>query len=349
MKAHYPQHAVLVSLLKKGQYEACRATTEEMIAELMETPEEGFLPVEDQSAQGMLKGLRDRDRQLACLHIILCVAHFGLKRFREAAEKADIAAFLGRKVHDQDVVVEALYRSGVCYSSNGEYPPAAQRLTECLGAGLDRLRGDALYNRGFAYHVMGAYGYAVPDYEAAILWAADRDEDLVRRSRINLAWVLILSNEFARAEELLSALGTAKGADEDRWLQLHIEHDLSHIRHLQGNGREALKHVHRALRQAAKDYPHVRARVALTLMGVASQQGMLQEAFSLGVFAKRLAGHASRVDLDDEASRRMRELECQEGSEHLAQSLQQLGQLLPGSVARRKGPKYNLDTTGGVG
>lgn len=334
MKASYSHHAILTSLLKKKQFDACRVNVEEAISALM-APE-----LEDEEPSGSysdaVQQLRERDRELAFLHIVWCRSIFGLYQFREAGEKADIAAFLARKLNDSELLGEALYRAGVCYSSHGDYPLAIQRLTECIDGGTDTFRGDAYYNRGFAHQSLAGYAQAIPDYEAAIEWTASRKPDLVADSRMNLAWVLILCHEFDRAEQVLKQLANEPGADADRTLQLQISHDRLHMSFFKGNHREAFKQAFSCMRQAGKDYPEIRAHVVLTFMGMAIGHGETQEAFTLGMFAKRLAGQAHRFDLDDEASRQMRDLECQEGTEFLVRSLQQLRQLLRGSPTRRK-------------
>lgn len=343
MLARYPHHAVLTSLLQKGQTDACEATVAEMVAHLMADHHMDELPTDTPGA-GILKLLRDRDRELACLHIIWCMALFSRGQFRAAAEKADLAAFLCQKVNDKQLFGEARYRAGVCYSSNGEYPVGIGRLTECIDSGVADFRGDALYNRGFAHQALAAYDHAIPDYQAAIEWGAERKPDLVRRSRINLAWVLILSREFACAERTLSELALA--GSEDRLINLHIAHDQAHIHLLKGQSITALREALAALNQSGQEYPHVRADIVLTLMAIATDQEMPQEAFTLGLLAKRLAGQARRFDLDERASRRMQELECQEGTEALVRSLQQLRQVLQGSKGRRK---RVADVSGGVG
>lgn len=346
MKAPFPRHEALYLLLKNKQYDACRATADEMIKDLMAAFGTD-LPAH-QSVAETVRELRDHDRELACLHTLLSRALFGMNQFREAAGKADIAAFLARKVQDPGLIAEALKFAGAYYSANGEYPLAINRLTECINGSHDDSKGDALYNRGFAHLSLAAYEYAVADFEAAVAWGTGRDPGLVRDSRINLAWVLILSREFDRAELVLAQLVNQPGADLDQTLQLQVAHDRLHMLYLQGQGREAVRQAQASLRQASSgNYIHVRAYVALTLMRLAIDQTMPAEAITFGVLAKRLAGQAHRFDLDEEASRHLWQLECQEGTDCLIQPLQQLRQVLKGAIARRKSAK--AANFGGVG
>ena len=347
MKPRYPQHGILISLLQKKQFEACRVTVEETIENLLAAPDLDEVASEQPLADAV-KWVRQRDHELVALHIILCLALFNLNLFREAGEKADIAGFLARKVKDDELLGEALYRAGVCYGSNEDYPTATQRLTDCITLGNEAFLGDALYNRGTVYKSIGAYQQAIPEYEAAIAWALNRKPELVKWGRINLAWVLILSQEFSRAEEVLERLSQDADAGTDRTLQLQIAHDHAHMAFLRGQGRESLQQAYVCMQRAGREYPHVRARVALTLMGLALDQGMPQEAFTLGIVSKRLAGQAHRFDLDEEASRNLRDLEYREGTEALIEPLQRLRQVLKGSVTRRKAVRAN-NHVGGVG
>lgn len=342
----YPHHAVLTLLLQKRQYDACRLAAEEMIGALMAGQSDG-----DQAATESSDGrspLKDRDRELACLHLIWCMALFSLNKYSDAAEKADLAAFLASLVKDEELRAEALFRAGVCYGAAADYQRATQRLTDCIADGTDTFRGDAFYNRGMVYQSMGAFQYAVPEYEAAIAWGSDRKPDLVRRSSINLAWVLILCREFSRAETLLEQLETAQGAVEDRTLQMQLNHDRLHMSYLQGNGLDAIKRAVAGLGEAGKEYTHVRAHIILTLIGLASEQHLTNEAFIFGILSKRLAGQAHRQDLDDEAGRQLRDLECADGTEYLSQTLHQLRQVLRGSTTRRRAFRGG-NQAGGVG
>ena len=347
MLARYPHHTVLVSLLQKGQAEACQATVQEMVAQLMSEQDPASLPAGTSGAD-IFKQIKDRDRELACLHNIWCMALFTIHKFRDAAEKADLAAFLAQKVNDLALFAEARFRAGVCYSSNGEYPIAIGRLTECIESGVVDFKGDAYYNRGFANQALTDHPQAIQDYHAAIKLGTDRP-DLVRRSSINLAWVLILTRDFDQAERTLSDL-TAPTADPDheRLISLHVAHDQAHIRLLRGQSVEALRQAVAALNQSEREYPHIRADIILTLMALAQENDMPHEAFTLGLLAKRLAGQARRFDLDDRASRRMQDLECKEGTEALVKTLQSVRQVLQGSRGRRKAQRGS-NMSGGVG
>lgn len=344
MTSSYPGHSVLKMLMKKEQFDACRLTAEEMISDLMNPTDLEPDAMESQTEAVTL--LRGRDRELACLHLILCKALFCLNQFRSAAEKADIATFLARKVQDEELVTEALFRAGVCYCSNGEYSVALQRLTESVSTGAQCFKADAFYNRGFVHQTLSSYPSAIEDYEAAL--ALTSDHELARDCRINLAWVLILSREFPRAEQVLEELTSNPGSGLDERLQLQVAHDRLHMSYLKGEERDVLRRAYLCMQQAGLGYPHVRAYVVLTLMGLAADHKLPDQAFSLGILAKRLAGQAYRLDLDEEASRKMRELEYREGSDRLISALQRSRQVLRGAVIRRR-TTSGVNQAGGVG
>lgn len=322
MSTHSPHHAILASLLDKKQYEACKLAVEETITAEMARPEPG-------------------DRELAHLHIFLCRSLYGLHQYKSAGEKADIAVFLAQKLRDDMLLPEAQFRAGVCYGSQGDYPSAIERLTGCIAGGSPKYLAEALYTRAWCYKSMGAYSYAIPDYDAAIGLVEERDAAQTLTYRIGLAWVLILCQEFDRAEQVLSQLSSEPGAEADPELQLQIAHDRAHLDYMTKQGRAALAQALSALRKAGKDYAHVRAHIAVTLIGLAADKEASKDAFTLGVLAKRLAGEAHRSDLDREATRQMRILEHQTGTDCLVQALLEAGQVMPGVINRRRAQSQN--------
>jgi tetratricopeptide (TPR) repeat protein len=327
MGAHSPHHAILLSLLDKKQFEACRTTVEDMITD-------------------QLNEANPCDSELAQLHIIHCRSLYGLLQYQPAGEKADIAAFLARKLKDNELLGEALYRAGVCFGVHGDQHTAIQRFSGCIETGVTAFRGEAFYSRGYCYVNVGAYSSAVSDYEAALNWAAQHDSSQARKYRINLAWALLLDHRFDRAELVLCEASQEPGASEDRTLQLQISHDRAHMAYLLKQGRTAFHKAMVALRQSGREFPHIRAHIALTLMGLATDHEMPQEAFSLGVLAKRLAGQALRADLDDEASRKMQALELDAGTDCLVKSLCETGQVLRGALNRRKSQRGATESGG---
>lgn len=283
------------------------------------------------------------DQELACLLIYLSRSLTGLHEYEAACEKADIAAFLAHKLKVEGLLEEALYRAGSSYVRAGEYRTAVKRFTTCTTGNANVFRVEVLYNRALAYTNLGSYAQATLDYEAALQAEAERRPQMSRLCRINLAWVLILQQEFERAEALLAEFAAQ---DSDQAVQLQIAHDRAHISFLKGDNLNAFCLALVALRQAGGDYPHIRAHIVLTLMALATSEDLPQQAFTLGVFAKRLAGVARRPDLDDEASWQMQELECQAGTEHLARSLQEVREILPGTLQRPKATQGGQRTRG---
>lgn len=321
--SRYPNHIAYTTLLEQKQFVACRIACRAWISQLTAVDQ-------------------PNDHEISCLHLLIGRAFMAEQDYSTAAEEFDIAVYLARRVNDVALLEEALYRGGVAYSRARSYRTAVKRLTDAIECGGEKYRGEALYARAFTYETMGADEFAIPDYEAALLGAKDEPQ-LARRCRINLAWALILQRNFKRAEEVLGQLTVGPDAADDAALQFQVAHDRLHISYLKGDGREALTKG-LALLKDAKDYPHVRAHVALTMMSYAGDRGQHGYAFILGVFAKRLGGQARRLDIDEEASRKMRQLEYQAGTECLIESLQQVRQVLPGSVTRRKATRG-----GGVG
>lgn len=348
MAPRFPQHVALELLYQQGQYEPCRMVAEKLIAELMAPPQVGSLVGDVPSVEQAFKRWQERDLELSCLHINLSRALLGLHDHESAASKADMAALLANKAGDQEVAGEALHVAGVCYSQAGNYRLAVDRFTECLNHAAGLLRAKALYNRGHAYGRQGAYSFAAPDYAEALRLAAELDQNVARVCRINLAWTLTLLRDFQAAEELLTQLATSPGADSDRLLQVQLAHDRLHMAYLLGQGRDALRQALAALRGASKQYPHVRARIALTLMSVSTDNSLPEQACTLGVLAKRLAGQAKRPDIDEEAGRQLQTLEFQAGTECLMQSLQKAQQVAPGAVRSRQVSRRS-SKAGGVG
>lgn len=313
----FPQHAALNMLLEQGQFEACRVVTEAMVEEVM--------------TQG-------EDLEVACLHLILSKCLFGLHEYEPAAIKANMAAVLARRAGDLGTYSEATHLAGACYGQAGNYPLAIRHFTQCLKHAEGPLHAKALYNRGHAYERLGAYAYAVPDYEQAqALQLADgQDRHLTRSAKINLAWNLILLKEFARAEAVLEQLATEPGAGDDTLLQAQLAHDRLHMAHLQGQDKAAVTEALRALRSIGQEYPHVRAGIGLSLVAIAARKGLPVQAGIISILTKRLAGQAQRPEIDEEASRLLHELEVEAGTESLVLSLYKTGQLVPGSTGKRK-------------
>jgi hypothetical protein len=137
-------------------------------------------------------------------------------------------------------------------------------------------------------------------------------------------------------------------ADQDRTLQLQLAHDRIHLAFLKGQHGEAVRQAVSELRAIGNEYSHIRAYIAFTLMSVAADHCLPQTAFTLGVATKRLAGQARRPDLDQKASKKMRALEQSVGPEPLVHALQELRQVLPGVLVRRKSTRNNGEL-GGVG
>lgn len=345
--SRFPRHAALEMLLEQEQFEACRTVAERMIEELMLPPTVESLP-QSQSVATVLASCQERDLELGYLHVLLSRCLHGLSDFEMAAIKADMAGLLARKANDLSLLAQATHLSGVCYSQAGNYRLAVQQLTRCLDHAEGLLRAKALYNRGHAYVRQGAHSFAVPDYEGALGLAIEFGPGLARNCRVNLAWTLILLKEFQRADAVLAEIAGEPGAESDRLVQVQMAHDRLHMAHLQGHDKDALRQVFEALRHCGQEYPHVRARIALTAMSIATSQGLPEQAVVLGVLSKRMAGKAKRPDLDDEASRRLQTLEVEAGTDCLAQSLQRMKQLMPGVTGPRKLSKRG-HKIGGVG
>lgn len=323
-----PHHSVLNSLLDKQQFEACRTTVEDMITAQMD-------------------GAEPDDRELAHLHLFLCRALQGEHRHELASAKADIAAFLSRKLKDGDLTGEALFRAGFSYIQAGHYQTAVDRFTACLRHDDDVFKAKVLFNRGHAYARQGAHSFAQADFDDAIRLVHLSDPDLARTCRINLAWSLILLGELSRAEEELEQLSREQGSDTDTRLQLQIAHDQLHIAYLKGQGRDALLGAVSVLRQAGDRFPHVKARVGQTLLALSKDRALPEQGFTFGLLTKRLAGQAERLDIDAEASRAMQELEFSVGSDHLVQVLLRTGQLTHGALSVRRSQRRVH--VGGVG
>lgn len=330
MTTPFPHHAALTALLTQGQFDACKIMAEALIAQQIALPQPD-------------------DQELARLHLILCRTLVGLEDYKSATAKADIAAFLARKLKDDALLEEALYRAGGCCIRSGDYRPAIHRLTESLDCGSAVFREETQYNRGLAYDSQGAYSYAVADYEAALRSAAGRKPHVARVCSINLAWVLIRLREFTRAEEILTMLSEeAGGHQQDEVLQLQVAHDRLHMAYLKGRHGEALTQALAALRRSGKNYPHIRAQILLTLVSLAVDGGLPQQAFTFGLLAKRLAAQARRPDIDEKVSRQLQAIEYQVGSEHLVESLHKLRQVPVGHSHARRIAR-GATTAGGVG
>lgn len=342
----FSQHETIELLLESNQFEACRVVVETMTRQVMDACRSDENSTDQLAFADALKRWQQRDLELACLHIYHCKALVGLNRYEEAAQKADIAVFLAEKVKDQVLLEEALYRGGTALGRHGDFRGGIDRFTRSLASGAQTYRGEALYSRALCYYGQGAYSSAISDYEDA-LRALGNSPQLARMGRLNLAWVLILAKEFSRAETLLADLAAESGAEADRTLQLQLAHDWTHLEYLRGEHGSAIKRAVAALREAGKEHTHIRAYIALTLMLMAADHDLPQSAFTLGLTTKRLAGKARRPDIDESASRRMRGLEYQNGSEPLTAALQKLRQVLPGALARRTATKSN-DPVGGV-
>lgn len=331
----FPHHAALDLLLQQQQFDACRMVAEKMIEDLMAplTIEPGI------PAETLIQQWQSRDLELAQLHLTLSRCLLGLSEYEIAATTADAAALLARKAADTDTHAEALHIAGACHGQAGNLSTAAQRFSECLQHASGGLRARALYNRGHVYERQGAYAYAVPDFESALELADGIDPKIARSTMINLAWDLIMLREFQRAEELLERLAAVPDADDDDLLRAQIAHDKLHMAYLQGHHREALRQMFLALRETGQEFPHVRARIAITALSMASDLGLQEEAFVIGILAKRLAGQAKRPDLDDEASRLLQTLEGEAGTDCLIESLQRARQLMPGAIKSRRSRK----------
>lgn len=331
---HSSHHAVLLSLLKKSEFAACRAAVEDLISEQMDSQQPD-------------------DLELAHLHVILCRALFGLHDCLAAGDAADLATFLGRKVKAHDVMGEALYRAGICYAAGGEFRTAVARFTAYLDheqyySTATTFKGDVLYGRGYAYDGMRAYSYSVQDYESALKWMLDKgDTTKVQRCRQNLAWALILRQELVRAEQVLTELEEDAVTTGDELTTHHVAHDRTHMRYLEKDYVGAITEAVNLLDQAGNQFPQVRCHVALTLIAVAQAVKRPQEAAVLAVIAERLAGQAHRPDLEAEANELLQTIEGHAGTECLAQALFDTRQWLPGSVGRRRRTN-SAGATGGV-
>lgn len=333
----FPQHAALDMLLEQGQFAACRMVAEQMIEQLMARPcSEGDQPV---------SRWQEHDLELAYLHYALSKCLFGLDEYETAAIKADMAGLLARKVNDLGLFAEAVHLAGACYGQAGSYRMAVQHFTQCLAHAEGLLRAKAYYNRGHAYERQGAFNCAVADYEEAICLAEGLDPRLVRSAKANLAWDLILLKEFTRAEQLLEELGETS----DQVVQAQIAHDRLHMSHLQGRHMDAVMQAVQALRQVGQQYQHVRARIALSAMSMASEQGLHEQASIFGILGKRLAGQAKRPDIDEEASRYLQDLEVKAGTAVLAQSLEKTRQTIASGSGGQRSVTRRGTKAGGVG
>lgn len=325
----FPQHAALELLLEQEQFHACRLVAERMIEELM-------APSTLDHAAETFSRWQYRDLELARLHNTLSRCLLGLHNYEEAATAADAAALLARKTHDLSLYAEAVHIAGVCRSQAGNYRAAVESFSKCMDHATGVLYAKAVYNRGHAYERMCAYRYAAADYEAGAEAATDLDKDLRQVCRANLAWMLVLLKEFARAEDVMMALQVEADAAGDQQLQLQISHDRFHLAYLQGEGRRALQGALLALKACTGQFPQVRAQMALTLVGLAADTELPEQAFTVGLLAKRLAGRARRPDLDEAASRGLQALEIGAGTDCLAQALQRLQQVAPLGKNRRR-------------
>lgn len=286
------------------------------------------------------------DGELAQLHLILCLCLLGSHDCEAAGEKADVAQFLARKLKDGQLLEEALYRSGTSYGRAGQYRTAIRRFTDCVQCSTEFHRGDAFFGRGLCYDVLGAYSFAIRDYEEAIRLASASNPVLARKARLNLAWVFILRRDFPQAEGVLAQLASETEAAVEQSVQLQIAHDRVHMAHLKGEGRNAFAQALFILREAGDDYPHIRAHTAITLMALAGVSEAEQDAFTLGTLGKRLAALADRPDLDEDASREMQSLERRAGTDCLAQSLLKMRQVLPGALKAQKMTRGTQQTRG---
>lgn len=344
MVTRFPQHSALEMLLEQKQFDACRMVAEKMIEELMAPPRvEG-----EQSAASAANRWQERDLELAHLLYLLAQCLRGMDEYETAAIKADMAGLLARKAKDMKLYVEAVHLAGGCHGQVGSYRTAIQHYTDCLAHAEGIQRARAFYNRGHMHERQGAFAFAVPDLEQAIELAKDQDEFLLRTAMITLAWNLILLKEFHRAERTIEQLLARSGAGDDGRIQAQVAHDRLHMAFLQGQGKDAFTQALRALRPIAQDYPHVRAHIALTLMSLATEQNLAEEASVVGLLAKRLAGMAKRQDLDDEVNRRLQGLEAQAGTDSLVQALTKTRQLMPGAVGLRRTSRRG-QKIGGVG
>lgn len=306
-------HHVLLTLLEGKQFEACRMSCEALIEQELNKPDPS-------------------DAELARLYLILSRAWVGLEQYRKAAESADYAWCLARKTRNNLLIAEARYRAGAAYGLSKEYITAVERFTDALKCGETVFTGTVLYNRGFAYRNMGAYLLAVPDFEAAHQWAIAHGAAWRENCWINLVWVLILSREFERAEQLLTEFEQAR--QPERLLQLQAEHDRVHLSFLQGRHKEAVERAISALRHCGTEYPHIRAYTAISLLELAAEIELSDAGFAMGIFSKRLAARARRPDLDDEASAHLLDLECKKGPEGFTAALMRIGEIRPGAVPR---------------
>lgn len=314
------QYELLLTLLETEQYAACRIAVEKLIDQELESEQPD-------------------DRTLAQQHLVLSRALRRLREGRRAAEAADTAAFLARKVKDRDLLAEALFRSGVGYGEAGDYSRAVERLTRALELGEHEFTGRGLYNRGLFSELMGAYSHAAQDYRAALKHARQGREPWLPACCLNLAWTLILAKELCEAEEVLSELELHLLATESRSSQLQVAHHRAHMRYLREQHADAIRDTVAVIAEAGVKYPAVRSAALLTMAQLAAEAGGLQEAYTFGVLSKRLAGKAQRPDLDGEASRQIRQLQLETGSDYMVEALLSLQQVLPGAALRGRGQR----------
>lgn len=312
-----PHLLAMSALLDKGQFDACRMTAQQFIEHQMEADD-------------------PNDPELAHLHLILSRALLGQHEYALAAEKADVAVFLARKTKDDLLAKESLFYAGTSYGRSTDYTTAIRRFTDCLSISAISWQADAYFGRGLCYDVLGAHSYAAADYSSALQTVPIDNITLRQRILLNLAWVLIVQKDFSNADSTLSQMETENAGKKDLLLQAQIAHDRIHMAHLKGENHAAFLQAIAALSLMEQDYPHVRAHVAMTLMSMLGDTPFAQQAFTLGVLAKRLAGVAGRPDLDDDASRSLQMLQCRTGSDSLTDALAEMRQVLPGAIQRRK-------------
>lgn len=319
-----PQHATLQLLLDQKQFHACRLVVEKLIDDLMDVSQAYERPEPLPFTR-----CQERDVELALLYLMLSKCQYGMHEWELAATHAEASSLLARKAGDLRLHAEALHTAGVCHIQAGNYPRAVQVLTQALDHAQALLRVKGFFNRGHAYERMCAFQAAASDYDAGLRLADGTDENMARLCRINLAWVLILTENFSRAEAVLVELEAAPGESTSELVRAHVSHDRLHMAYLRREHKLALSKAIETMQQLPDQHPHVKAQIAMTIMDMMADHALPEQAITIGLLVKRLAALARRPDLDEAASRRLQSLESTAGTPCLVQSLQRLRQVAP--------------------